>query len=117
MNTGKKLTTMLMKVVSGLSLTESDRPIALQSGMFYKLNKTLVMVYPRAVVLQHLYLFVCRHFAIIRSYDVGASIEFLVSQLRMHQNDVKCYGSKCSVLHNRRETPSKISRENVYTIS
>ena len=117
MNTGKKLTTMLMKVVSGLSLTESDRPIALQSGMFYKLNKTVVMVYPQAVVLQHLYSFVRQHFAIIRSYDVGASIEFLlVSQLRMHQNDVKCYGSKCSALHNRRETPSKISRENVYTI-
>ena len=55
--TGKDFTSMLMKVVSGLSLTESDRPMALQSGLFYKLNETVVMVYPQVVVQQHLYSF------------------------------------------------------------
>ena len=63
--TGKDFTSMLMKVVSGLSLTESDRPMALQSSLFYELNKTVVMVYPQVVVLQHLYMFVHQHFEIM----------------------------------------------------
>ena len=115
--TGKNFTSMLMKVVSGLSLTGSDRPMALQSGLFYKLNKTVVMVYPQVVVLQHLYRFVCHHFEIIRNYDLGGAIEFfVVSQLQMQHNDVKCMGSKCSALHGKLETPSKSFREKVYTI-
>ena len=65
-------TNMLMKVAS---LTESDGPMALQSGLFYE---TVVMVYPQVVLQRHLYTLVRQHFEVIRNYDLGGSIEFLV---------------------------------------
>ena len=49
-------------VLSRLWPLEHHRPMALRSGLFYELNE---MVYPQAVVLEHLYTFVRNYFEII----------------------------------------------------